>query len=318
LESTANTSFSIYNSLQTSFTVHDFHHWTGTASYTYSRTIDNASEIFGTGSGGTTSAFAQNPLNTNIGERGVSGNSYPSVWGIQMAYNEPWFTGQSGILGRALGGYFFNTFYQFNGGQPFNPIQNAFSVQSTPVLAYIGANANIDAAVAETSFCDATFSAFVGNPCRPILSNRAAPLSSIGINTGPGGYIDYVTGNATTPSAEHWLWNNQYEAIARHNPFPGVGRNVLRGDSFNDVDLTVGKSIKLTEKVNMVLQVSAFNVLNRAYYGTPDVNVEDSAFSAFLSNRFAFGTAPESAAAGGAYEQGLGNRNVQLIGKITF
>ena len=318
VESTANTSFSIYNALQTSFTVHDFHHWTGTASYTFSRTIDNASEIFSTGSGGTTSALAQNPLDTNSGERGVSGNSYPNVWGIQMAYNEPWFTKQSGILGKALGGYFFNTFYQFNGGQPFNPIQNAISVQSSPVLGYIAANPNINAAEAGNSFCDASFSAFFGNPCRPILSNPKAPISSIGINTGPGGYIDYVTGNPTSPSSEHWLWNNQYEAIARNNPFPGVGRNTLRGDSYNDVDMTVGKNIKLTERINMVLQMSVFNVLNRAYYGTPDVNVEDSSYGGFLSTFYAPGTSQESAAAGGAYAQGLGNRNVQLIGKITF
>ncbi|MGA2537502.1 MAG: hypothetical protein ABSF53_15900, partial [Terracidiphilus sp.] len=318
VETTGNTAFSIYNGLQSSLTVRDFHHWTGTASYTYSRTLDNASEIFSTGSGGTTSALAQDPLNSDAGERGVSGNSYPSVWGIQMAYNEPWFSRQSGILSRMLGGYFFNAFYQYNGGQPFNPIQNAYSAQSTPVLGYIAANPNINAAEAETSFCDANFAAFFGNSCRPILSNPSAPKSSIGINTGPGGYIDYVTGNPTSPSSEHWLWNNQYEAIARNNPFPGAGRNILRGDSFNNVDLTIGKTLKITERINIVLQASAFNVLNRAYYGTPDPNIEDSAFGGFLSSFYAFGTSPESSAAGGAYQQGLGNRNIQLSGKITF
>ena len=325
-----NTAFSIYNALQTSLTVRNFHNWTGTASYTYSRTVDNVSEFASSGAGGTTNAFAQNPLNTDVAERGVSGNSYPNIWGIQMTYTEPWFHNQHSILGRLLGGYFMNAFYQYNGGQPYNPIQNSYSVASTPVLADIagtsGNPANISPATAasinttqaEYGFCDVGFAQQFGNPCRPILSNPKAPMSSIGINLGPGGYVDYVTGAPTTASAEHWLWNNQYESIALNNPFPGVGRNILRGDSFSDLDLSVGKNVHLTERVSMLMQASAFNVLNRAYYGTPDPNVEDSSFGGFLSTQYAFGTNLESAAGGGSYPQGLGNRNVQLTGKIIF
>lgn len=83
------------------------------------------------------------------------------------------------------------------------------------------------------------------------------------------------------------------------------------------VDLTIGKNIKVTERVNMLLQMSAFNVLNRAYYATPDPNLEDSSFSSFLQNTYENGN-QESPGAGGAYFQGLGNRNIQLTGKITF
>jgi hypothetical protein len=313
----ANTAFSIYQGLQTSFTARNFHHWLGTVSYTYSRTIDNNSEIYATGAGGNTSNYAQDPLNTDVGERGVSGNSYPNVVGLQMAYTEPWYREQHGIIGRLLGGYSFNAFYTFNGGQPYNPIQNTLSVQSPSVLSDVTANAAINPTLAETSFCDYQFGQNFGSSCRPILSNKAAPPSSVGINLGPGGYVDYVTGSPTTPSAEHWLWNNQYEAIARGNPFPGVGRNILRGDSFNNLDLTVGKTVKTTERVTLILQISAFNALNRGYYGTPDVNIEDTLISNFLST-FQNGGGGESPAAGGAFSQGPGNRNVQLSAKIVF
>jgi hypothetical protein len=314
VQSTANTAFSIYNGLQTSFTLRNLHHWTGTVSYTYSRAIDNVSEIFSTNGGGTTSAYAQDPLNSDVGERGVGGNSYPSVIGLQMAYTEPWFKAQKGAMGRLLGGYTFNALYTYNTGQPFNPYQ-ATTAQSPFV--------NPNDPMAATSFCDFGFSQVFGNPCRPVLSNPQAPLSSVGINTGSG-YIDYATGQPISLSSVHWLWNNQYEAIARNNPFPGVGRNILRGDSFNNVDLTVGKSIKLTERVTANLQVSAFNVLNRGYYGTPDANIEDTLYPAFygipnsfLTNYYQ-GGGGESPAAGGAFGQGPGNRSVQLGGKIIF
>ena len=331
VETYANTAFSLYDALQTSLTVRNFHGFTGTASYTYSRTITNTSDFSVAGEGGQASAFAQNPLNSNEGERGVDGNSYPNLWGIQLTYAEPWYKNQHGILGRLLGGYMLNLFYQYNGGQAYNPIQNSYDVTSANVLADIsgttgnpagitaGNAASINAAQAETGFCDIGFTqAFGGNPCRPILSNRGAPLGSIGINLGPGGYVDYVTGLPTTPTAEHWLWNNQYEAIARNNPFPGVGRNILRGDSFNDVDVSAAKTIHLTERVSMQIMASAFNVLNRAYYGTPDINVESSLEGGFENYSLGFGTAQESGAGGGSYPQGLGNRNVQLTGKIIF
>jgi hypothetical protein len=336
IENTGNTAFSLYNGLQTSFTLRNLHNFTGILSYTWSRTIDNTSEIFGTGGGGNTSAYAQDPLNTNVGERGVSGNSYPNVVALQLTYNEPWFKQQHGILGRLLGGYSFNAFYDYNAGQPFNPIQNALAVESPNVLADIsgapgnpggisaGTAANINPTMAETSFCDFVWGEYFGNSCRPILSNPKAPLTSVGINTGPGGYVDYVSGAPTTASAEHWLWNNQYEAINRNNPFPGVGRNILRGDSYNDFDLSVVKGFKVAERIKVNLQASAFNVLNRGYYGTPDANIEDTLYpvfygvpNSFLSNYYASGGG-ESPAAGGAFSQGPGNRNIQVGAKVVF
>src|SRR5215469_5749165 len=318
VDTVGNTAFSIYNGLQTSLTLRNFHHWTGTASYTFSRAVDNVSEIFSTGGGGTTNAFAQDPLNSNHAERGVSGNSYPIVWGIQMDYTEPWFSNQNSWMGRLLGGYFMNAFYQYNGGQPFIPFQNA--IAQSPFV-------NPADPLASTNFCDFGFAlAFTGpglSACRPILANKSAPITTVGVNTGGSSYVDYVTGASAPRSSFHWLWNNKYEALALGNPFPGVGRNTLRGNSFNNLDLTVGKHIKVTERVNVLLQMAAFNVMNRAYYSTPDANLEDSLFptfgvpDSFMRNTFTGGNSG-SAAAGGAFFQGAGNRNVQLGAKVSF
>jgi Carboxypeptidase regulatory-like domain len=315
-----NTAFSIYNALQFQLTTRNFHGFTTSASYTYSREISNADEFAGTGlTASGEGAFAQNPLNTDLGERGVSIYSYPSIWGIQMTYAEPWFNEQHGIIGRLLGGYTINSFYQFNGGQPFSPLQFSPTVTSNAVGADITANTNINATEAENSFCDEGFTTwgFGGAACRPILSNPKAPLSSVGINLGPGGYVDYITGNAVSPSSEHWLWNNQYQAIAANNPFPGVGRDTLRGDSFNSLDLSMSKDIRAAERVTVHLQVSAFNLFNRAFYNIPDPNLDSPyGLGDFLSNANT-GT-QESVAGGGAFPQGLGNRNIQLLGKIIF
>ncbi len=327
VDTEANTAFSIYNALQTTFTVRDFHHWTGTVAYTYSRTIDNTSELFSyISSGSNTNAFAQDPLDSDRAERGVFGNSYPSVWGIQLTYTEPWFKSQRGILGELLGGFFLNNFYQYNGGQPYSPFQDA-SMESSKVTVQSSTSAPpsaADIANVETNFCDSTFGidfdygGYVSQ-CRPILANKGAPMNTVGINAGQGVYENYVTGSIEPRDSFHWLWNNKAEAIALGKPFPGVSRNTLRGATWNDWDASLGKNFKATERVTVQLTMNVFNVLNRAYYGVPDPNLEDSLGSpnTYLQSTFT-GYNPGTAAGGGAYYAGFGNRNIQLSGHIVF
>ena len=335
VETYGNTAFSLYDALQASLTMRNLHGFSGILSYTWSRTIDNTDDfsisINNNGGGGQASPIAQNPLNTNLGERGVSGNSYPNIWGIQLTYAEPWFHEQRGILGRLLGGYMLNGFYQYNGGQTYNPLQVATTAQSSAVLSDIAGTGSISPFTAALinpteagqGFCDLGFvAAGFAASCRPVLSNSKAPLQSVGINLGPAGYVDYVTGNPVSRSSEHWIWNNQYEALALNNPFPGVGRNILRGDSWNDFDLSGSKTFKIAERVNLQITASAFNLFNRGYYGTPDLNIEHSLNSPATFETTLFTGPPSgslgSGAGGGSYPQGLGNRNVQLMGKIIF
>ena len=63
----ANTAFSVYNALQTQLTTRAYYGLTANLGYTYSRSIDNTSEIFSTLGAGSTVAEAQNPLDTNVG-----------------------------------------------------------------------------------------------------------------------------------------------------------------------------------------------------------------------------------------------------------
>ena len=252
-----NTAFSIYNSLQTNVTTRNFHGFTGTFQYTYSRTIDNTSEILPTGSGGNTLEFSQNPLNTNTAERGVSGISYPNVVAFGFVYQVPNLIHENNLLSRLTNGYSVNTVYGYNSGQPFTPYEG---------LQPSG------------TYCDDNFNQYVlgVTSCRPILTNSQAPNS-------PGSYTA----------------NNVNTADALNNPFPGVGRNTVRGQSWNNLDASVFKNTKLSERFNLQLQLNVFNSFNRQYYGTP---------GAFLGAASFLTT---------AYNNGS-NRTVQLGGKITF
>ncbi len=287
-----NTAFEVYNGLQTSLTTKAYRGLTATLGYTYARTIDNSSEIFGntgTEAGGVT-PFSQNPLDTNVGERGVSANSEPNVTSLGMTYVDPHFKQNHSFIGKVLGGFQLNTIYLFNSGQP----QTLFQLSTN------------------NSFCDTTFNANFGgtvDSCRPILSNPKAPFGSVGVNTGSGIYKTYgsAAGLASPnidPNSVHWLINNQAEAIRRGTPYPGIGRNTVRGGSYNNLDASVFKNNKLTERINMQLQATFFNALNRAYYGAFDGELEDSA-----------GAAPTF---GNFNGNGGSNRTVQIGARLLF
>jgi hypothetical protein len=99
------------------------------------------------------------------------------------------------------------------------------------------------------------------------------------VNTGKGVYVDNFTLLPVARSSEHWILNNTAEALAIGTPYGGVGRNTLRGDSFNNVDISVYKNTHINERVNLQLQFTLFNALNRAFYSAPDAQIEDSGTS---------------------------------------
>ena len=79
-----NSAFSIYHSLQTELRMASWHGVTATVAYTFSKVLDNTSEVFSTGVGGNTLAFAQNPFDTSKAEKAVSGDDAPHVVGITL------------------------------------------------------------------------------------------------------------------------------------------------------------------------------------------------------------------------------------------
>ena len=60
----------------------------------------------------------------------------------------------------------------------------------------------------------------------------------------------------------------------------GIGRNNFIGEPFYRVDLSLFKTLRLTEGTKLELRAEAFNVLNHRNFGVPNPVVE-SAFNGF-------------------------------------
>lgn len=308
-----NYAYSMYHGLLNRFQVQNWHGITAGATYTWSKTIDNASEIFSTIGGGSTQSYAQNPFNTNRAERATSGLDYPNVATVYMLYDVPFFRDRGGLTGRLLGGWQINPTWRYTSGQPYTVIE-----LFNPATA--GFDPTADAAA--TNLCDptgtdsSTFSA-----CHPILSNPRAPLDTVGQFTSTGGLVNFYTGAPVTKNDVHWIANDLSAARILGTPFAGAGRNLQRGDTINAVNLALLKNVKLTERFTVQLRGIAYNVLNRDYRGVTDFpyidagNFKDAQPPGGFANTF---FNPTGNSQTNSVFSGIDRRRIEVGAKIIF
>lgn len=319
---TDNGAWAKYNGLLLNLTTQGFHGLTGTASYTWSKLINNATDGFrSTGAGGSTVAYSQNPLDPSRGERGLSGNDFPNVVGLGFTYDVPWIVKGRGMLSRFADGFMLSGIYRYRSGQVYTPYQ--------PL--------DLDPNTGDSSFCDGVFNSSSVGPfldtCRLVVSNKKAPVNSVaylnpytgpqdpstGLPTldtpqyvvyGSDGYDqfgNYNPGTQTNPADNHWIINNQAYALSVNNPYPGSSRSLLRGPSFGELDATVTKTTQITERISVQISLAAYNALNQMYLGPGDANVANSDFTSNIFN-----------SSGSASGNTSGNRFLILGGKVIF
>jgi carboxypeptidase family protein/TonB-dependent receptor-like protein len=303
-----NFAFSTYHGLQSQIRMSNWHGLSATASYTYSHTIDNASEIFSTISGGNTLSFAQNPFDTNRAERANSGLDFPHLVGVTMVYELPFHKSQTGLLGHLLGGWQLNTAYRYATGQPYTTIQFHNSNLCDP-----------------TSTLSGTYDA-----CRPFVSNAGAALNTAGFCTDETlsdcGIADFVTGNPTTLSAVHWVLNDNTAAAFFGSPFAGTPRNTLRGQPISTANLSIYKNTKIGERFTLQFQATAFNIMNTQFRGVPDPVLDDVVAATpppFQSTAYNFNGGGNNFEGGGTFSSsltydGLSRRRLMFGLKLIF
>jgi hypothetical protein len=272
-----NGGYSNYNGLQTEFRASNLFNQLGIRlAYTYSRTLDNVSEIFSSGTAGTTLAFAQNPWNTGSAEYSYSGLDFPHQFSVAATEQIPLFKGQHGLLGHTLGGWAVSANYVWATGQRYTPLQTgAEAALSSPSdnfdFAWLAANVGVDLA-------------------RPFIGNVNAPASQVGIYAGDAGVTSVSPNtlislnglNAATPTVTP-VTNNQVRYIINAataesifgTPFGGA-RNLSQDAPTNIANLALFKNIKLNERASLEFNATFQNVFNHANFQSIDAAIEDA------------------------------------------
>jgi hypothetical protein len=271
--------------------------------YTWSKTLDNASEIFAFGD--IASPNAQNPFDINKGERSLSNLHRPHAFSANFIYDVPFFKEQRGFAGHVLGGWQINGTYILTSGAAYTASQSFngnLGLGNTYLTAgdrpFIG-NPNADERLVAISQVDAAM--IFGIPAENL--NGFWSMNSLN-STG-----DLVT---VTPNDVRFVFNGPGAAKIFGTPYGSSARNSLRGPIFNNLNMSLFKNIKIFERLTLQLRGEAFNVLNHPNPGF-GVASGGSLPSIFVGNAGAPG-------AGFAEHKdiSLANRVVQVGMRIIF
>jgi outer membrane receptor protein involved in Fe transport len=297
---------STYNGLQVRFDTRFTNDLVLNANYTFSKTIDNASEIFSTLAGGQTVAHAQDPFNITGGERGLSAFHQKHNFTTNFLYELPFMKDQRGFAGKLLGGFQVGGLIRVGSGRPYTP--NTFFGTYDPNFenGFIGAgalrpyNGNPSAPIGTIAFgyaaaCNILF----GGPECDYNGGAAGPGSFIIFDTRRVGSIGRVVTPAQALTDARLIYNDfglfsQFGAAAGaglgdleafnlfKTPFGNVGRNTFFGEAFSLANLSLFKTTNITETKKLEFRVEAFNILNHRNFGVPDVVTEDASFVNFV------------------------------------
>jgi hypothetical protein len=212
------------------------------SSYTYAKSIDDASNFF-TSAGDPN--FPQDSRNPQL-ERGRSNFDVRHRLSASFSYELPFgrgrrFLGDDGLITKLVSGFQFNGIVTLQSGRPFT--------------------------VALLSEID--------------NSNTGRSSLGFGANDRPNVVGDP---NATGRTPERWFDTSAF-AFPAFGTFGNAGRNILDGPGYRNVNASLLKNARLSERVNLQLRLEAFNLFNRPNFDLPDNFLGSPTFGRILSAR---------------------------------
>jgi hypothetical protein len=224
------------------------------AAYTWSKLIDNGSEVFTTTGG---SSVAQFPFDQSA-DRGLSAYDRRQRLVLTYVWQLPYFHNEDQAGMKALN-------YVIRDWQ----VSGTFTVQSGIPGTFIAASdMNGDGTNAND---------------RPFLSNPNAPINTVGTYSRTGVLTNFATGAATTPDQVHWVFYPSSTFVTGNGAgFPTVGRNTITGPNSWGSDFSLQRVIKIPmnhlEGQALTIRGEFFNVFNHPNQGLPSLNVQSGVF----------------------------------------
>ncbi|MEN3326060.1 MAG: hypothetical protein V7638_867 [Acidobacteriota bacterium] len=234
LESRANSN---YNAMQVRYQQRLTRGFSALASYTWSKSIDDASNFF-------TSAGDPNfPQNSNnvAAERGLSNFDVRHRLSLSYSYALPFKKPGDGLVANLVNGWETFGIVTLQSGRPFT--------------------------VALLSEID--------------NSGTGRSILGFGANDRPN-----VVGNGElqSPTTGQWF-NTAAFAFPAPGTFGNAGRNILEGPGYQNVNMSILKNTRFSERVNLQFRAEAFNLFNHPNFNLPDNFLGSPTFGRITSAR---------------------------------
>ena len=129
-----------------------------------------------------------------------------------------------------------------------------------------------------------------------IQAQSGSPVNLVTSNSTVNGIANTLRPDVTGPvetigRVEQWFDTSVLTAVSR---FGNLGRNVVIGPGFNNIDLSVIKNTTVGEKLRVQFRVEFFDLFNHANFGPPGSVVGTPAFGRITSTRFPTGESGSS------------------------
>lgn len=252
---------SVYHSAQSTLNRRFANGLAFTVAYTYSKLIDNGSEIFGTaGNNAPQQAAVPAIFGGQARERAVSLFDRTHRASITYLYQLPFLKSQAGVIGHIVGGWEVSGVTTFETGAPLN----IFNGQDAD-----GVGSNFD---------------------RPDYNpNGQKGVRAVPNSTSSTGYVnpDDPRGSTTPidPSTAEFIGiaANTGATVARTG---NLGRFARRTPGLNNFNVNVFKNVRITEGTQLEFRTEFYNVFNHPQYGTASVSPFDTGAVSISANVF--------------------------------
>ncbi|MFZ0730840.1 MAG: carboxypeptidase-like regulatory domain-containing protein [Candidatus Sulfotelmatobacter sp.] len=230
-----------YNGGFVSLKMSDWHGLTTQSNLTWSKTLSTGSVVQAT-----SEETAPDPYNLNTAY-GLAGFDRKFVYNLFFVYQPPFYKGQQGLIGHILGGWTFAPVFTAGTGLPIT-------------LGTINGGGQ--------AFGEGDSSNFFGNG----NSENAVPVGPV--HTG----LHYVNQTANPGSFPNIFSSDPAQQVAAYNlfrqPILGLdthdgGWGVIRGLPYWNMDLSIRKNFKITERFNFEFQSVFINALNHVVFSDP-------------------------------------------------
>lgn len=124
-----------------------------------------------------------------------------------------------------------------------------------------------------------------GNPVNIITTNSTVNGVANTIRPDVGRQVEIVG------SVDRWFDTSAFITVPR---FGNLGRNVIVGPGFNNVDLSLLKNFKVDETMSLQFRAEIFDLLNHANFGQPGRVVGSATFGQIFNTRFPTGDSGSS------------------------
>ncbi len=221
-----------YNGAFVSFKMSDWHGLTTQSNLTWSKTLSTGAVVQAT-----SEETAVDPYNLNAGY-GLAGFDRKLVYNLFFVYNPPFYKGQSGVVGHVLGGWTFAPIFTAGSGLPITlgTVNGGGQAFGEADSANFFANGNSENAV------------------------QVAPIS---------------TGVHKTAGQLPNLFADPAKAFdAFRQPILGLdtrngGWGIIRGLPYWNMDVSLRKGFKITERFNFEFQMVTVNLFNHPVFQDP-------------------------------------------------